>query len=199
MTRAVPEDFADVAATLNVREAMERWTAGRRAVERWYAEAGIQPSCHIRGHQKTRHSPPPADLAARCGEMHLAELSRHYGVGYKLVGRWLRQTGLTASPSPHKLAGMKPKPERTGYRKMSMVAKRAYCASLAPTGSGGADALAADYLRRRSPVYRCGPTGAFNPKGGFWRAGMAILTPDELIERARRHGYDPDQWRRIAA
>jgi hypothetical protein len=53
-------------------------------------------------------------------------------------------------------------------------------------------------LRRICAVYRCTETGRADPKGKFWRFGNAVLTPDELIARAERKGWDPEEWRRVA-
>lgn len=67
-----------------------------------------------------------------------------------------------------------------------------------PTGGDGSLASrAADFLRPLCPVYRCDAVGNPLPDGAFWLRGRAVLTDDELIERARVRGWDPDAWRRV--
>lgn len=43
---------------------------------------------------------------------------------------------------------------------------------------------AADFLRKFGPVYRCDVRGRPLADGFFWRRGSAVLSDDELIERA---------------
>lgn len=45
--------------------------------------------------------------------------------------------------------------------------------------------IAADYLRRLAPVYR---------KGDGWQLGTVTLTPAQLVDRALRRGWQPEDW-----
>lgn len=48
---------------------------------------------------------------------------------------------------------------------------------------------AADHLRRYGAVFRCGPDGKPNAKGGFWNRNSHVLTDDEIMSRASRLGW----------
>lgn len=60
---------------------------------------------------------------------------------------------------------------------------------------------AADYLAAfdRTPVFRISDDGRPHPKGTMWRYGTVRLTTEEMIAKAKRKGFDPDEWRRLAA
>lgn len=45
--------------------------------------------------------------------------------------------------------------------------------------------IAADYLRRLAPVYR---------KGDGWQLGTVTLTPAQLVDRAMRRSWQPEDW-----
>lgn len=52
---------------------------------------------------------------------------------------------------------------------------------------------AADFLQKNGPIYRCTSKGAPFAKGTFWNRGGRILTDDDVIERAARLGWTPEQ------
>jgi hypothetical protein len=63
--------------------------------------------------------------------------------------------------------------------------------------SKGIADMAAQHLRREAPVFRCDADGAPNPKGKCWRYGNAVLTEAEMIAKAERKGWKPDEWKTI--
>ena len=60
---------------------------------------------------------------------------------------------------------------------------------------------AADYLAAfdRTPVFRIDDKGRPCSAGKMWRYGTTRLTTDQMMAKATRKGFDPHQWRRLAA
>lgn len=141
-------------------------------------------------HRRARRKPRPADLADNAATMTTSALARHYRVHHDTVERWLADTGVT--PAARRRA-QKPRPKAVSYA----GPKSAFVGTLPRDAS--LEGQAADVLRRLTFVYRCGETGAADQKGRFWRYGNAVLTGPELVERAKRHGFDPEGWKRVGA
>lgn len=59
--------------------------------------------------------------------------------------------------------------------------------------------IAADFVRKISPINRCDERGAFKIGGDFWRYGSRVLSRTEVVALALRKGWQPDAWRRLAA
>jgi hypothetical protein len=125
----------------------------------------------------------PEDFARLAGYKTRADLAKHYGVSVDTITRWRRVAGLRRFPvtstahfrSPGLSAAM------TRGRRDETLAGRAV-----------------DHLRRYGPVYRCREDGEPDFAGRFWNRGGHVLTDDDVIQRARRLGFDPDSWRRLA-
>lgn len=66
-----------------------------------------------------------------------------------------------------------------------------------PLRTDGPEVSAAQHLQRIAPCYRCDDKGAFSVKGNRWRFGSIIYSADELMQRARRAGWNPDGWKEI--
>lgn len=56
-----------------------------------------------------------------------------------------------------------------------------------------------DFLRRFTSVSRCDENGVPNKDGDHYRYGTAIKTAQEIVELARRKGWQPDEWKKLAA
>lgn len=71
-------------------------------------------------------------------------------------------------------------------------------ADIAPV-KGGLAEDAAQFLRRRNSVVCRGETINAALKG-YWIVGARpAMSPDDMIEMARRGGFNPDAWRQVAA
>jgi transposase len=141
----------------------------------------------------------PADFAAVAEGNSQEEIAAHYGVGIKTVCRWLDDAGL----------------DRTArHAAPARVQKSRQRNSTIPTAANGRLAIdrpsglrlmmspaapAAEFLQRYGPVYRCDADGNPDPRGTHWRRGSFVLTDDELMQRARDKGWDPERWRQLAA
>jgi hypothetical protein len=134
----------------------------------------------------TARNPLPANWEALCAEHTAAEITRLLGVGFKVVKRWMKETEI--EPRPYDRKGVVPvnrKPQ--AIRQMGVPHK-----AIIRDKPRSIWDDAADVLRHYGPVYRCDEKGTADQKGRYWRAGMVILTPDDLLARA-------DRYRRRAA
>jgi hypothetical protein len=184
--RPMPADFAEIAPTRRVVDLAAHYGCARAAVYRWLADAAIAPP---ERHDKRK---VPADFRERAQSSSKAALGRHYSIHVKVIERWLRETGVRPQRGT---PGRKAAPQPSRVHTFNKQAPRRAAAPLA-----GRDEEAAQYLRRRFPsVHHCTESGAADPKGKFWRVGLKVLTAEDLVAKAQARGWDPDEWRRIAA
>lgn len=185
--RPVPDGFTAIAATTRNADLMERYGASMEVVRRWRRLTGIP--AQRKGRDPVNKRAVPDGFALVVQGMSRSTLARHYCVSRETVDRWCA------------LAGVAPKrwQPRTSPKK-GLGADRAFNPANHAHRDGSRAGLAADYLRRLGPVYRCGPDGRQCATGEFWnRGGRTLLSDAELIERAQQLGWDPDAWRRLAA
>lgn len=192
----VPSDWHSVAPGKTTDELKAHYGAGKKLLRRWRRETGIfGPHMERKGKPLlARRVPVPEGFAELAPTMLLVELCRHYGCGDKLIHRWLEECGVSMK------AYHTPAPKHAAPRRRMLGSGFILSGPMAaqlPGPKAGREEDAAQYLRRFSAVYRCGERGAADTGGAFWRCGDSILTPDELEARARRHGWDPDEWRII--
>lgn len=194
--RRMPDDFTTIAPTVTRSAARRHWRTGWKTIDRWYEEAGIAP-----GSVQIQNDPPPADFKALAPTMTRRGLCRHYKAGGKRIDRWLKETGVDFKRlTQSEAAGIrwKDKPRKNKPKRPTFVPALLKGPTIPPPDTSP-DGLAAEHLRKWCPVYRCDDNGRPNPKGGFWRFGNTILTPEEVKQRAIRKGWSPDEWRLIAA
>lgn len=190
--RPIPEDFAQQAASKSQKELREHYSVSWEICRRWYKEAGIPPAPRS---VRPEYIPAPADFVEMCAKLYPAALARHYGVSHEKISRWIADTGALPRayrrPKPQPIKRAKPSP------KGRMALPAAPRQAAAPSGQ---EEEAAQFLRRFYPfVFHCNERGGANLKGKFWRCGNTVLTPEELIERAKRKGWNPSAWMEIAA
>jgi hypothetical protein len=191
--RPVPPDFVELSAKHPGDWLIQHYRTSKRALIRWRKETGTTGRV-----MPTRAM--PADFATRAPTMYLRHLANHYGAGTDTVKRWCEEAGVSTKPfdsstlansrwaayRARKALEPKPASPRKPYR--------FNYAGPAPKPLPGRDwsihGQAAEHLRRLAPVYRCWETGTANPKGDFFRFGNVILTPDELLQRAKAKGWE---------
>lgn len=120
--------------------------------------------------------PTPITFRSLAPTMTQKQCRQHYGVHSEALDRWERESGVACLGS--------------------LMAKKADTRP-APPSDRHAEA-AADHLRRFAPVFRCTSGGRADQKGDWYCFGRTLLTPQELIARAKRKGFDPDAWQRVA-
>lgn len=180
--RPVPDDFAAYAALETVTKLCARYGCGTALIARWRRDVG-----GVKPRPSGRPIAIPADFAERAPRCTASELMEHYGVrDHRTIRKMLASAGVESRrPAlvPH-LGGM----------------GRARAAPLCVNRNTSRAGMAAEYLRRFGPVFRCAADGRQKPDGTHWnRGGRTILTDAEIIERAERNGWKPDAWREVRA
>lgn len=188
--RPMPQDFIEQAKVLCRIELAKHYKTGDTQVNRWLGEAGITAAKASRVGGRPG-DPPPEDFASVAPTMTRSALARHYGRHFRVIERWLDILDIDAlayAPPP-KIE--KPRQEKLRQSKPRQIRQRGYVRpgdyQIAKTKVSTIYDDAAFVLRAYSPTYRCDERGRFNEKGKFWRMGNALMTPDELLERAERY------------
>lgn len=182
--RSPPADLAQMAASMTVTELSRHYVCGDATLKRWIRETGVRPVPRAA-------LPTPTDFAANAKTMHGMALTRHYGVSQSVINRWVEKAGVKLvrfTPPAKERAEPKERPvKRAQPQQFIWTGKRA---PRVPDRDTTLSGRAAEHLRRFTPVYRCHERGAADPKGSHWRYGNAVLTEDEMFQRARRHGWE---------
>lgn len=116
-----------------------------------------------------------AEMVMQCGSY---VTSRKLKVSLSTISQWRKELGLSGKSSPKQMRKL-----RRGLRK---IVQQTYAIQ-------GRDELAADFLRRAAPIYRCRESGEPAPDGGYWRRGNVVLSKDEVIARAVRAGWSDER------
>lgn len=188
----LPADFAERAKTMHGFALSQHYGVAPKVVRRWADEAGVTL---IKGRvippAKGRVIPPakrrecPADFAQMAAFLTYTGLCNHYNTGRSAVDRWVSETGATPLVFVRKPSEAKPqagKPSRGLYHAIGISSNIAAAAK-----PYTAHDRAADTIRPYAAVYRCDERGKADLAGKFWRVGMVVVTPDELLERAARY------------
>lgn len=192
--RSIPDGLAEIAPRMMVEELARHFKLHKSTIRRMLLDLGVEAIPNDRNRIVA-----PLDLAERAAEFTMHGLSRHYGTTHKVATRWCKEAGLTPLARPLKV----PKPPKVmpvkAKRLVSAPAKLPPAAPAAPVHDGSRAARAAEYLRRRDAVFRCGENGKPDPKGAYWFTCSRIFTPEQLVERAEGRGWQPDAWRQVVA
>lgn len=136
-------------------------------------------------------TPIPADFAELAAKLTANGLVDHYRHHLRVIKRWFAETGI----QPFVRKAQKQEPPRRPRRVQAYAGpKSAFTGTLRRDHS--TEGRAADVLRKYAPVYRCGERGGIPEDQELlthWRYGAAVLTRDELIERAKRYGFE-ERW-----
>lgn len=173
-----PADFAENAARMTLAE-LNRHYGSKKRVKRWRAISGVQPK------PAQVAQPVPADFAQVAPTMIRTELEHHYGVSHSKIARWIAESGVR----PLRICDI-PIERQTKYKpRFGRAAGSPYrVLNDQRVGVRSMYDDAADTLRReRFIVYRCDERGRADAKGEYWRSGNTLLTPDELLMRAKRY------------
>lgn len=180
LQRPMPDDFREVAPGLTINQLQKHYGCGPDAVKRWRQEAGFATSAPIIARGPRRSMPDSFALVAR--GMTMKQLRDRFAASEALVRRWCAEAGV--------------EPRRAGYAYFRQVQPRA----LPDARDNSRAGMAAQYLQKFGSVVRCDAEGRVDPRGTHWlRGGRYVLTDDEIMDRARRNGWQPDQWREVIA
>lgn len=181
--RAIPSDFAQKAKTMCRNQLVKHYRTSDKVVRRWADEVGISLSNGRNGH------PVPEKWEELAAVNTIVDLQRMFNVDRKVIKRWMVETEI--EPVPFNRKGIIPVNRKPKSERAFKVMGSPHKAIIRDKPRSIWDD-AADVLRHYGPVYRCDEKGKADQKGRYWRAGMVILTPDELLARA-------DRYRRRAA
>lgn len=143
-----------------------------------------------------KREPIPDDLAERAAEMTMTQLAAHYGRSDYLIRAWLKEKGLRAKAA--RMGTGKRGPGSSGWKSFGQRASGDWT-KLHDNRDCSRAGMAAKYLGRLGPIYRCDARGKPLPDGFFWNRGGFVLSDDEVIERALRNGWREHEWRDLAA
>ena len=178
----VPSDFATYAPLMSNGALGFRYGVSDHTAARWRDECGIAP--YIEAARKgVILKRLPDDFADVARTMSRKRLRMHYGVGSEIIRRWCFEAGVNP-----------PKPTQRFYRRQ---VERGTVVAI-DTRDGSEASRAQSWLQRYYPVWRCTPEGTFDPKGSHYRCDGIVRTQAEMIERAKRKGFNPDEWRQAA-
>lgn len=128
--------------------------------------------------------PMPDDFEA-VAAMPVYKLMRMFRARRETIQRWIRACGIEPIAYAPPPGQRKLRASRTGGG-MRANLKAVGAINLATVRNWSDADDAAAKLRKFGPVHRCDEQGRFDIAGHFWRAGWAILTDAEIIERANR-------------
>lgn len=176
----MPADFAARADGVPNRTLMAHYGVSLGVIGRWRREAGVRPASGGKGRPFVTAAMPDG-FALVAPTMTIKQLRERYGRCKTVIERWLAEAGVTAR---------KPLDRHIGNYPLQLTKRVHRDESRA--------GLAAEFLRRFGPVYRCRSTGEASIGGSHWNRGGFVLTGDELIYRAERLGWNPEAWRMVA-
>lgn len=174
--RPVPEDYIQMAAKMHRNQIMLHYDADERMVGRWARKTGVKPIPFNRPGADAKADVIPADFAEQAKSKTLTGLRQHYRTDK--VKEWIKRTGIKPLTAGEyvKMQNAKRK-ERERIRVSNKVKARI----------GVVHEVAAKTLARYAPTYRCNERGKVDVVGAFFRHGMTVLTPDELLAKAERY------------
>lgn len=189
--RVIPDDFAELAAKMSNTALRKHYRTNWANIDAWREQSGIPSLPPGPRPDLLARIPEGFEAAARSG-LNDVMLAERFGLSRTCVGRYRRALGI--APADRVYAA-----RRTG----KAGAVRAHWRQPGPrplpdARDNSRAGLAAQYLQRFGPVFRCDPTGRADPSGTHWnRGGRYVLTDAEIMERAERNGWVPDQWKEI--
>lgn len=184
ITRAkhtLPADFTKWAKVEYPKQLQERYGCGHMAIQRFAREAGVTL---LNGHKivQPKFRPCPPDFAQVAPTMLRLQLRRHYNCGDPAIDRWCAETGVTL-----KTRARNEYQPQAGKLSRGLYHAIGISANIAASKPYTIYDRAADTLRRYGPVYRCNERGKQDNNGQFWRIGLTIATPEQLLARAARY------------
>lgn len=186
--RDAPADFAEMAATMSNPQLAKHYGCGTCLPGRWRKELGLGEPPRMKCGPAPRDIPD--DFETWAVGKSLRAIAARYGMSHEMARRFRVQIGVQPNPVGQHVTPAKPVHlVRNAY--MTTPVDRAM-------KDGSRAGLAADFLRKFGPVYKCNDRGSPDIAGSHWRRGSSILTDAEIIERAQYNGWSADAWKRVA-
>jgi hypothetical protein len=197
----IPAEFYEFGPVKPNAWLMEHFGIGNNQLWRWRKVTGIRAP-----HDRGNYRPIPADFARVAPGMTATGLRKHYRTCEDTARRWAKESGIELATRQSRDKGMfanRTKSNGLNFahrRKNSLgIATATRALKAAPPKLSDIYERAADFLRKDAVIFRCDINGKQVCDGFFWRYGNRVLEADELLQRAYRHGFEPDAWKRVAA
>lgn len=185
-SRPMPDGFAEHAAK-PMADLKKRYSAGDSTIRKWRKTLAFEAPLGPKLKQM-----PEGFAEAQKGKS-IVQLAELYGCGKLPVSRWLKEIGIQRERFVS-VAVVKPAKPAHLVRNVHMTTPVDRAVK-----DGSRAGLAADFLRKFGPVYKCNDRGSADIAGSHWRRGSSILTDAEIIERAEYNGWSHDAWKQVAA
>lgn len=180
MKLQIPADFSEYARGKDWRQLTTHYKISRSTLTLWRRETAIAEGRRVPWSDEDDNY-----LRANYGRSAIADVASYLGRSPESTKSRARFLGIQRRRTPPQLW-------KTSDR-MPKVSGRV---------KGVAD-MAAEFIRGydRVAIYRCDPDGRPNPKASHWKYGFGsvVLTENELLAKAERKGWSPDEWKRLAA
>lgn len=179
----IPDDFEEVAKGKTLHQLAKIYKRSQSTIVAWRRAKGIPGLKPVYNPRKPIERPPaPPGFAAAARTMTENALRIRFRAGQAMIRHWCKEQGVSPLKATRPSWGKATPAPVIDYRENSLAGK------------------AAQYLQKFGPVVRCDAEGRLDSKGTHWlRGGRTILTDDEIMDRARRNGFDPHAGERIAA
>lgn len=104
--RAVPEGFADIAATTPNKALCQQFGASIESIRRWRKETGTELTTRLPNLEQA-----PADFAKVAKGKSVAQMKVRYNRGHKTIKRWFAEAGIPCGVEVAKKLAMRPMPD----------------------------------------------------------------------------------------
>lgn len=206
--RPPPEGLAEALLEMGVEGARVHFKAGWSTIRRWMQELNLsKPPRKPQPKPAPRPLVIPADWAEVAPTLYKFEIAEHYRMGVKNINRIIEATGIRSRKTAHELA--KERPPEAPRQRQRRAPRRPMGRHPVVDRSGVHSNItlyqqAANHLRRLYPnVHRCDiqmrefdrTTWGDEHKvpnhgqGFYYVAGRGVITNDDLIQLAERHGF----------
>ncbi len=174
----VPSDFAQWAQLETNDQLAKRYGVGIGVIYRFRSDTGIR--------SKRGRIDIPEDFERVAPRMSMKQLSERYGVSNTLIGRWCKILCVScraAPKSPHLVtqfnsAGVPAVPSSTVDQAAHHLRKKGY------QNVYSADRVLTPRQRRERGL----------KDGHYFVAGHGFIPSSEMIDLAKRHGFNPTAW-----
>ena len=183
-TRPMPEDFPIHGKVETQKQLMLRYECGTKAIGRWRKQCGFTQ----KNAPAIKPKPIPDDFASACAVMTIRQVCEHFSIGVGTMRKYCAVKGVKPCPEPRRPRLNVGRPKRRDFGGIASSVHR----------DDSEAGRAANFLRRFGPLFRCDAQGHQLQDGFFWNRGGYVLTDEDIIARAQRKGWNPEQWRVLA-
>lgn len=180
---------SEIRAGKSAREIGAAMGLPNKVIIRWASKHGLGPWATAPG--------PVSGLTIADGfqafyaEHTQLETAQHFGVAPSTISKWAKHLGIKRY-RPAAPVEQRPVQRRPARRSFRQAISASPSGNISPTRvhlDASPASLAAEFLRRFGEVVRCNPKGDYDAKGTHWRRNRAVLTADEVMQRAARLGW----------